>query len=216
MQIKDNEIFIGDIPVGEIARTYGTPTYVYDENRIRENYRKVLRTFQKYYADFRLFYAIKGNDNLAIASLICQEGAGIDAASVNEILLAKDSLDQAIAAYKQVSDINSSYLVSQWLIIRNLGASDVLPRAYIKKGVPDSAISEYERMITFDPTSKKRQLVNPKHYYHLAKLYQQTGKRQKAIERYKRFLDIWKYADKGLPEKVDAEKRLAALVEGKR
>ena len=37
------------------------------------------------------------------------------------------------------------------------------------------------------------------------------GEKQKAIERYQKFLDIWKNADDDLPEKIDAQKRLAKL-----
>ena len=72
-----------------MAATYGTPTYVYEENRIRANFRRALAAFRKYYDDFRFFYAIKANNNLAVANILRQEGAGIDAASVNEILLAQ-------------------------------------------------------------------------------------------------------------------------------
>ena len=90
MEIKDNKIYIGETSVANIAETYGTPTYVYDENRIRENYRRALDAFTEYYPDFRFFYAVKACNNPAIATILKEEGAGIDAASVNEILLAKE------------------------------------------------------------------------------------------------------------------------------
>ncbi len=90
MKIVDTTISIGDVPVREIARTYGTPTYVYDEQRIRANYARVVSAFRRHYPDFHAYYAIKANDNLAVASIMTGEGAGIDAASVNEILLAKE------------------------------------------------------------------------------------------------------------------------------
>ena len=89
MKISKDRISIGEVTVEEIAATYGTPTYVYDEQRIRDNYRRAFKAFSKYYRDFRFFYAVKSCNNPAIASILKQEGAGIDAASVNEILLAK-------------------------------------------------------------------------------------------------------------------------------
>jgi diaminopimelate decarboxylase len=89
MKIKNGEIYIGEQSVTELAEVYGTPTYVYEEQRIRENYRRALSAFQEYYPDFRFFYAVKACNNPAIASILVDEGAGIDAASVNEILLAK-------------------------------------------------------------------------------------------------------------------------------
>ena len=89
MRTVRNKIYIGDVAVRDIATEYGTPTYVYDENKIRENYRKALKAFSKHYPDFRFFYAVKACNNPAIANILRQEGAGIDAASVNEIRLAK-------------------------------------------------------------------------------------------------------------------------------
>ena len=89
MQIINGQIYLEDVPVTELARQYGTPLYVYEENRIRANFRRALNAFRKYYSNFRFFYAIKANNNLAVANILRQEGAGIDAASVNEILLAK-------------------------------------------------------------------------------------------------------------------------------
>ena len=89
MDIRNGQIYIEDVPVTLLAQTYGTPTYVYEENRIRANFRRALSAFQKYYPNFRFFYAIKANNNLAVANILRQEGAGIDAASVNEILLAQ-------------------------------------------------------------------------------------------------------------------------------
>ena len=44
---------------------------------------------QKHYPDFKMFYAVKSCNNPAIVNILRQEGAGVDAASVNEILLAK-------------------------------------------------------------------------------------------------------------------------------
>ena len=90
MQIaKNQEIMLGNVSVTEIAQIYGTPTYVYLENKIRCNYQRALAAFKRHYDDFKFYYAIKACNNLAVAHILRQEGAGIDAASVNEILLAK-------------------------------------------------------------------------------------------------------------------------------
>jgi len=89
MELQYGRIWIGGVSAQELAERYGTPLYVYDETRIRKNYGRVRDAFERRYRPFRLFYAIKACSNPAIARILRQEGAGIDAASVNEILLAR-------------------------------------------------------------------------------------------------------------------------------
>lgn len=80
---------IHGVEVRDLARQFGTPIFVYDEARIRENFLRVKNAFASRYEDVKLYYAIKSNNNPAIAKILLNEGAGIDAASVNEISLAK-------------------------------------------------------------------------------------------------------------------------------
>ena len=88
MKFIGDKIAIGEIPAADIAAKFGTPTYVYDEQKIRKNYRRAFNAFAKHYPDFKMFYAVKSCNNPAIVNILRQEGAGVDAASVNEILLA--------------------------------------------------------------------------------------------------------------------------------
>ena len=49
MKIEQDQIRIGGIPVSTLAQEYGTPLYVYDEAKIRANYRRAYEAFHKYY-----------------------------------------------------------------------------------------------------------------------------------------------------------------------
>ncbi len=71
--------------VSDIAREFGTPVYVTDEQRLRKNYRDVYGAFSKE-MDTRIHYACKANSNLAVLRILQQEGSGIDAVSVGEVL----------------------------------------------------------------------------------------------------------------------------------
>jgi tetratricopeptide (TPR) repeat protein len=88
---------------------------------------------------------------------------------------------------------------------------DVLARAYQKMGNIDEAIVEYKKMLTLDPASQDRRVLNPVYHYRLARLYEQKGLREEAKKEYVRFLQLWKEADPGIPEFADAKKRLAEL-----
>ena len=90
--------------------------------------------------------------------------------------------------------------------------NEILVCAYEQKGDIEKAIAMYEKLTTFNPSSENKRLINPKNYYRLAKLYEQIGKNTEAVEKYERFLELWKDADPGLPEVDDAKLRLDKLL----
>jgi tetratricopeptide (TPR) repeat protein len=83
-------------------------------------------------------------------------------------------------------------------------------RIYTKKGDINKAIAEYERLIAPDP-KKTNALIHPRCYYSLGRLYEEKSWEDKAIDQYEKFLDLWKDADPGIAEVVDARERLAGL-----
>jgi len=129
-----------------------------------------------------------------------------------ELMLAVDSTDRAIEIYKNLQVLEIPPFWSIWLINYNLPPhEDLLARAYYRKGNIDQAISEYERLTAFVPQGPDRRLIRPEYHYELARLYEGRGLPEKAIERYERFLQIWRNADAHLPALTDAKKRLNAL-----
>ncbi|MBO5761774.1 MAG: diaminopimelate decarboxylase [Lentisphaeria bacterium] len=138
MKFVGENIAIGNMLVKDIAEKYGTPTYVYDEEKIRKNFRKVDAAFKKYYPDFKMFYAVKSCNNPAIVNILRQEGAGVDAASVNEIRLAKYvGLDGENVMFS--GNFLSDDDIKQGLesgVIFNLDDISILPRM-LKYGKPE-------------------------------------------------------------------------------
>ena len=132
------------------------------------------------------------------------------------VLLAENNLRDAISvlAKSPVIGIPNFSFFHQILTFNLPLMKDVLGQAYYQAGELDKAITEYERITRFNPDSKDRLLIYPKYYYRLAKLYEEKGMKDKAIERYEKFLDIWKDADEDLPEPHDARVRLVRLKGG--
>jgi len=65
----------------ELAKRFGTPLYVYDESRIRENFGE----FKAAFPGAKICYAYKANTSLAICSILRQEGAAADVVSEGEL-----------------------------------------------------------------------------------------------------------------------------------
>jgi diaminopimelate decarboxylase len=70
----------------QLADEFGTPLYVYDGEKIAEQYQLLQSAFNP--ASTRFFYACKSLTNVNILRLIKNMGCGIDCSSINEAYLA--------------------------------------------------------------------------------------------------------------------------------
>lgn len=129
-----------------------------------------------------------------------------------EVLLAEGLPDSAIRFYRSAPvappRMGTGWRMPMYNIPR---MRDVIPRAFQARGEPDSAITEYERLLRVDPSNLDRRLISPRFHYRLAKLCEQTGRTDKARTEYARFLELWKNADPDQPDLIDARRRLASL-----
>ncbi len=77
--------FFGNTSPQELAKTYGTPLYVYNENILRErcNELKSLSSL----SSFKVNYSAKANTNLSLLSIIKDEGCVVDAMSPGELVM---------------------------------------------------------------------------------------------------------------------------------
>ncbi|MFQ6050312.1 MAG: diaminopimelate decarboxylase [Candidatus Hydrothermarchaeota archaeon] len=78
---------IGNFTAEELVNRFGSPIYVYDETKIRENYKKFYKAFSKNYKKVLVCYAYKANSNLAICRILAREGAGADVVSAGELYI---------------------------------------------------------------------------------------------------------------------------------
>lgn len=80
--------FIGKDRAVELAETYPTPFYLYDEAGIRRTARAVNEAFA-WNPGFCEYFAVKANPNPSLISLLLEEGCGLDCSSATELMLAR-------------------------------------------------------------------------------------------------------------------------------
>lgn len=95
-----------------------------------------------------------------------------------------------------------------------------LARRYVDSGNPNEAIRVLrifqKRNVLYSPFVFGRVLYYAKSYYLLGKAYEKAGDREQAIANYETFLNLWKDADKTLPETAEAQGLLKELKKKKR
>ena len=89
LEVNDkNHLSIAGMDACALAKEYGTPLYVYNKQRIVDNFSAIKSAFQKYTDNFRIHYAMKANSNPEILKILCRDGAYIDAVSPYEAKIA--------------------------------------------------------------------------------------------------------------------------------
>jgi diaminopimelate decarboxylase len=80
---RDGELTCDGVPLSEIARAAGTPTYVYSASLIQENFRRFDAAFEP--VRHLVCYAAKANSNLTLLRRLAELGAGADVVSGGEL-----------------------------------------------------------------------------------------------------------------------------------
>ena len=78
--------FVTKEQLEEIAKTYPTPFYLYDEKGIRENALKLKEAFS-WNKGFREYFAVKATPNPFILKTLQELGCGTDCSSKTELLM---------------------------------------------------------------------------------------------------------------------------------
>lgn len=81
----DDLQFYGPHSPGELAETYGTPLYVYNETMLRRRCRELMALSS--HPGFGVNYSIKANANPALLKIIREEGLVVDAMSPGELFM---------------------------------------------------------------------------------------------------------------------------------
>jgi diaminopimelate decarboxylase len=77
------DLYCESVDLAEVAKLYGTPTYVYSATTIAENYTRLAGSLKG--VDVRICYAVKANANLSVLRLLGNLGSAFDFASAGEM-----------------------------------------------------------------------------------------------------------------------------------
>lgn len=83
---RDGELYCDDVPLADIAASYGTPTYVYAGRAIDAAYADLREAVQ--WGETLIAYAVKANTNHALLKRLAGHGCGADIVSGGELIRA--------------------------------------------------------------------------------------------------------------------------------
>ena len=85
MEITNHRYQIQGVDMLSIVEEFGSPVYVYDADKIVEQYNTLSNAFKG--VNLKLKYACKALTNINVLKLLRKQGAGLDTVSIQEVLL---------------------------------------------------------------------------------------------------------------------------------
>lgn len=79
---RDNQLYVEDFPLQNVAAKYGTPCYVYSRAAVEHNWRAFDTACHRPHL---ICFAVKANANLAVLNVLAQLGSGFDIVSIGEL-----------------------------------------------------------------------------------------------------------------------------------
>jgi len=113
----------------KIAQEHGTPVFIIDHEKIRENYSE----FREKLPDVQAYFAVKANSNPEIIKTMYDMGASFDVASLPEFMLVHENI-------KHLSEKEQEDFIWNKIIYANtIKPADVLAK-----------LNNYKILVTFD------------------------------------------------------------------
>jgi ornithine decarboxylase len=121
----------------ELAKEHGTPLFVIDHNKIRENYQE----FKKHLPTVQAYFAVKANSDPAIVKTLFDAGASFDVASMPEFMLVHQYI-------KDMPEKERQDFIWDKIIYANT----------IKPVETLEALDKYKPLVTFDNTEEIKKI----------------------------------------------------------
>ncbi len=85
MELIDNQYQIQGVSLEEVAAEFGTPTYVYDADKIKSQFDHLTQSFEG--VNLKIKFAAKALTNISILKLLRSYGSDLDCVSIQEVNL---------------------------------------------------------------------------------------------------------------------------------
>lgn len=138
----NGHLFFAGQDTVELAKKYGTPVYLMDEDKIREKCRAYKRAFQKNFGDKAVpLYASKANCFKRLYEIMTEEGMGIDVVSSGEIYTAVAAgFDMSMAYFhsNNKTDWDIAYAMDNgigYFVADNYEEVDAVEKEAAKRGI---------------------------------------------------------------------------------
>ncbi|MCW8883941.1 MAG: diaminopimelate decarboxylase [Motiliproteus sp.] len=82
-EYRNGQLFAEEVALDTIAKTYGTPTYVYSRDMLERSYLAYAQALENHKG--MVCYAVKANSNIAVLNVLARLGAGFDIVSLGEL-----------------------------------------------------------------------------------------------------------------------------------
>ena len=139
---ENGHLYFGGQDTVELARQYGTPLYVMDEVRLRENMRMYRRAFAESFGPGSgPLYASKANCFKRIYEIAAEEGMGADVVSAGEIYTALQAgfpLERAYFHSNNKTDWEIAFAMEHgigYFVVDNREELDVIQENALRKGI---------------------------------------------------------------------------------
>ncbi len=85
LEYRDGILYFENVNTLDLAKKYGTPCYIINENMIRKRYNELKNIIDSEYIKNDIHFAVKANSNISILKILDSEGSHFDCTSRGEI-----------------------------------------------------------------------------------------------------------------------------------
>ncbi|MBQ7830255.1 MAG: diaminopimelate decarboxylase [Clostridia bacterium] len=139
---ENNHLTLGSVDTVEMAKKYGTPLYLFDEDRIRERCRTYVCAMKEAFGDDALpLYASKAASFKQMYRIVMEEGMGTDLVSSGELYTAASvgfPLEKAYFHSNNKTDLDIAYAIDEkvgYFVVDNVEELDAIDKIARDKGV---------------------------------------------------------------------------------